>query len=389
MAMAKDLLVAVDGIFDMLRRSFWPLFLTSIFYRVIAFTLLAPLVSGIARLLFKGSGRLVVANEEIAAFFLEPIGFFALLVIAACSLTLIALEQACLMALLFEADTGNIYRVWSAVRHALTRSARILELAARIVIHVLLYSTPFVIGTGLLYYALLTAHDINYYLTVQPPEFQFAIIGGLLLALGLVVTLIAVVAFGAIGYIVGISSRKGSTGKPEEQPAATQAAPAEDQVVLAPADPEPVVVETPDDLSTMVFEDEDREVVPPGPPLVENPMQSRSPRSACPTIQYHLVSQMSGQSGSTGDGGMATALAAAIIKATDEPITEEEELLNRETIREMNILGVIKEDERMIAMVSGKEVKEGDKFRQFTVETITRDHIVFSFKRTLYRKLVR
>jgi glycerophosphoryl diester phosphodiesterase len=190
MAMAKDLLVAVDGIFDMLRRSFWPLFLTSIFYRVIAFTLLAPLVSGIARLLFKGSGRLVVANAEIAAFFLEPIGFFALIVIAACSLTLIALEQACLMALLFEADTGNIHRVWSAVRHALTRPTRILELAARIVIHVLLYSTPFVIGTGLLYYALLTAHDINYYLTVQPPEFQFAIIGGLLLALGLVVTLI-------------------------------------------------------------------------------------------------------------------------------------------------------------------------------------------------------
>ncbi len=190
MAMIKDLLAAVNKIFDILRRSFWPLFLTTGFYRIIAFTILAPLVSGLAGLFFAGSGRLVIANEEIAAFFLQPIGFFTLLVIAACSLTLIALEQACLMVLLFKEDTGIMNRVWSAVRHAFTRAVGILELALRIVFRILFYSTPFVILAGLIYYVLLAGHDINYYLTIRPPEFKFAIIGGLLIAVGLAITLI-------------------------------------------------------------------------------------------------------------------------------------------------------------------------------------------------------
>ena len=190
MAMPKDLLVTVNKIFDILRRSFWPLFLTSGFSRVIAFTILAPLVSGLTGLFFARSGRLVIANEEIAEFFLQPIGFFALLVITACSLTLMALEQACLMVLLFKVDTGIINRVWSSVRHAFARAVGILELALRIVFRILFYSTPFVILAGLIYYVLLAGHDINYYLTIRPPEFKFAIIGGLLLAVGLAITLI-------------------------------------------------------------------------------------------------------------------------------------------------------------------------------------------------------
>jgi glycerophosphoryl diester phosphodiesterase len=190
MAMPKDLLATINEILDILRRSFRPLILTSVFYRVIAFTILTPLISGHAGLFFAGSGRLVIANEEIAAFLLRPIGFFALLVITACSLTLIALEQACLMVLLIEVDTGTMNRVWRAVRHVLTRAIRILELAFRIVLRILFYSTPFVILAGLIYYTLLTEHDINYYLSIRPPEFKFAIIGGILLAVGLAVTLI-------------------------------------------------------------------------------------------------------------------------------------------------------------------------------------------------------
>jgi glycerophosphoryl diester phosphodiesterase len=188
--MAKGILAAVREIFDILRQSFWPVFITSAFYRVIAFTILAPMVSGLTGLFFTGSGRLVIANEEIVAFFLQPIGFLSLLVIAACSITLIALEQACLMVLLFKKDMGIVNRVWSAVRHAFTRSIRILELALRIVVRILVYSTPFVILFGLIYYTLLTEHDINYYLAVRPPEFKVAIIGGLLLAAGLAICLI-------------------------------------------------------------------------------------------------------------------------------------------------------------------------------------------------------
>jgi hypothetical protein len=77
--------------FDNLRRSFRPLFLTIRFYRVIAFTVLTLLVSGLTGSFFARSGRLVIANEDIATFFLQPVGFSALLFIAACSLTLISM----------------------------------------------------------------------------------------------------------------------------------------------------------------------------------------------------------------------------------------------------------------------------------------------------------
>jgi len=178
-------------IISTLRRSFLSVFLTSVFYRIIAFTILTPLVSGYAGLFFAGSGRLVIANEEIAEFFLQPLGFFALLVIAACSLTLIALEQACLMALLVQKDAKDtINRAVRAFRYALKRTIGIHKLALLIVFRIVLTSVPFVILAGLIYHALLSEHDINYYLTNQPSEFKIAVIGGILLTVGLAITLI-------------------------------------------------------------------------------------------------------------------------------------------------------------------------------------------------------
>ena len=83
------------AILSTMRRSAWPLFLTSGLYRIVAFTLFTPLVSGLTWLFLAGSGRIVVTNEEIAAFFFKPLRFLALIVMAAVSLTLIALEQSC------------------------------------------------------------------------------------------------------------------------------------------------------------------------------------------------------------------------------------------------------------------------------------------------------
>jgi glycerophosphoryl diester phosphodiesterase len=165
------------------------LFLTSGLYRIIAFTLLTPLVSGLGWLFLAGSGRIVVTNEEIAAFFFEPLGFLALIVMAAVGLTLIALEQACLMTLLFEADRGTVPGVLDALWQTLVRSLAILELAGRIVLRVMLLSAPFLALAGLIYLLLLTEHDINYYLATQPPEFKWALAGCVPLGIGLAISL--------------------------------------------------------------------------------------------------------------------------------------------------------------------------------------------------------
>jgi len=180
----------VHALLTTMRRSAWPLFLTSGLYRIVAFTLLTPLVSGLGWLFLAGSGRIVVTNEEIAAFLFEPLGFLALIVMSAVGLTLIALEQACLMTLLFEADRGAVPRVLGALRHTLFRSLAILLLTGRIVLQALLLSAPFLALAGLIYLFLLTEHDINYYLAAWPPEFKWALVGCVPLGIGLTISII-------------------------------------------------------------------------------------------------------------------------------------------------------------------------------------------------------
>ena len=182
---------AARAVLSDLLRSAGPLFLISVFYRIIACAALTPLVSGLAGLFLAVSGRMVASNEEIAAFLLEPLGWVAVIVIAAVSLTLIALEQACLMTLAFEASQGAVPRVLGALRFALGRGLAILNLAGRIVLRILLISVPFVALAGLIYLALPTEHDINYYLATRPPAFKWALVGLIVLGIGFAAALIA------------------------------------------------------------------------------------------------------------------------------------------------------------------------------------------------------
>jgi glycerophosphoryl diester phosphodiesterase len=188
--MRKDLLVAIGEIFGLVKGAWLSLIFTSVFYRIVAFTILTPLISGYVGLFFTKSGYLVIANEEIAKFFIQPLGVLTFLVIAACSLTLIALEQACLMVLLSIQDGGIIHKVWNAFRRAMAQAIGIHGLALRIVLRIIFYSIPFLMTAGLIYWLLLGDYDINYYLASWPTEFKLAIIGVIFLAIGLAVILI-------------------------------------------------------------------------------------------------------------------------------------------------------------------------------------------------------
>ena len=89
------------------------------------------------------------------------------------------------------------------------------------------------------------------------------------------------------------------------------------------------------------------------------------------------------------DSEKITALTAAINKAFENPITPEEDEQNKHTIQKLNILGIVKDDTGMTAIISGIEVREGDNISQFTVDEIAKDYVVFTYKRTFYKKLVR
>ena len=168
---------------------------TDIVYKAIAFALLTPLIGVLLRLLIRRTGKTAVADVDIAMFFFTTrVGFLALILVGALVIAVTALEQACLMTLMLAALRGRHLRVRDAMAHGATRAFSILRLTAMIVVRVLLIVAPFAAAIGVTYWALLSGHDINYYLTHRPPEFVKAVAIVAVIAVGLVIVLARVAA---------------------------------------------------------------------------------------------------------------------------------------------------------------------------------------------------
>lgn len=173
-----------------LRRSARSLFYTAGLYRLLSLILLTPLAGVMLGMLLAGSGHTVLSNEEIGAFLLKPLGVLGMVVLAAVSLTIVALEQACLLAIAREARHRTIHRVLPTLIFALRNSGSVLELALRVVVQALLRAAPFAAAAGGVYFLLLTEKDINFYLDRMPPEFLLAMAAALFLALSLALVLL-------------------------------------------------------------------------------------------------------------------------------------------------------------------------------------------------------
>jgi glycerophosphoryl diester phosphodiesterase len=162
---------------------------TDIAYKLVAFALLAPLVSVALRIfLALGSGSEVAADTDILFFVLSPVGLIALVAVGAVLVTIVALEQACLMAIGFGARRGARVGFLEALQFAAHNTTAILALTARIVVRVLAIAAPFLAAGGLVALWLLTDFDINYYLSERPPAFWTAAV-----LIGVIVAALAVV----------------------------------------------------------------------------------------------------------------------------------------------------------------------------------------------------
>jgi glycerophosphoryl diester phosphodiesterase len=166
-----------------LRRAFRALISTDLFYQLAAFALLTPLVSFGIRSLVSLSGSAVLADREILQFALQPIGMATLVAAAAGRIAVLALGQACLMGIVFDAARGTRTPALSALSWGAARAGKILRVTARLVVRVLVLCAPFLALAALVYYLLLTDSDINYYLKERPPAFWAAavVIGSILL----------------------------------------------------------------------------------------------------------------------------------------------------------------------------------------------------------------
>ena len=148
---------------------------TDLAYKVVAFALLTPATTLLLRWLMSRAHSGVVTDADILLFFVNThSGVVALFLIGAILLAIVALEAACLMAIGLAAAHGKHLGPVKALAFGAARAASVLRLTAHIVVRLLAGLLPIAAAAGLVYWALLREHDINYYLSRRPPEFWAA-----------------------------------------------------------------------------------------------------------------------------------------------------------------------------------------------------------------------
>ncbi len=172
-----------------------PLVATHLFYTLLAFAVLTPLVTGLLGLLVSTSGEAALSDQDILYFVLSPVGLLGLVLVAACVIAIVALEYAALMAIGLAFAHGLHIPFQRALVFALHNGLEVLQLAGRAFLVLLLVAAPFLAAAAGVYVLLLGDYDINFYLTDKPPEFW--------LAAGLIATLLVVMLLVTVRLLAG------------------------------------------------------------------------------------------------------------------------------------------------------------------------------------------
>jgi glycerophosphoryl diester phosphodiesterase len=203
----------VSGAIRDLRDSWRVLAQTDLVYKLISFALLTPATLLLLRWAMSRTGTLVVADTEIATFFLStPQGILALIVVGGILTGITALEMTCLMAIGLAAANGRHPTARGALAFGASRALLVLRLAANIVARLLVGLLPFAAAVGVVYWILLRYHDINFYLSRRPPEFWTAVSIGAVIVATLAVILLWTIARWAMALPLvlfeGVSPRR-------------------------------------------------------------------------------------------------------------------------------------------------------------------------------------
>jgi len=185
----------VTDVVEDLGRSWRALALTDIVCKILSFVLLTPATVLLLRWVISGAQGRVIADVDIAMFFLtRPVGILTLIIGGALFVAITALEMACLMAVGLAAARGGVLTVKEALAFSLTRAVPVLRLTANMVVRLLAGLLPFLLVAGIGYLTLLRDHDINFYLATRPPAFWVAAVLGVVLIVSLAVLLVRTVA---------------------------------------------------------------------------------------------------------------------------------------------------------------------------------------------------
>ncbi len=142
--------------------------------QLLGFAIFTPLATWIGRRLVVASGEPVISNFDIASFVLSPAGAAFVLVVAAVTLGLLLAEFAGHSWIAGHALARRPVSVLGTVGFVLARLPALLRLAVRVFLRLAALALPFLAIAGIVWFATLAGHDINYYLAESPPEWRRA-----------------------------------------------------------------------------------------------------------------------------------------------------------------------------------------------------------------------
>lgn len=173
-------------ILDKTYRSAWsrtlqlwkPLAMWTLLVWIMFTIILVPITTALVYFGFIRGDRLVISNEEILTFFLTPTGITFLLLIG--GLTIIT--SIIRFSGIFHIVTCEMERKSITVKELAIETVSsipgMFRLSIFSILLVLLAGAIFSFGLGIIYWIFLSGQDINYYLSVQPPEWTHSLIAG-------------------------------------------------------------------------------------------------------------------------------------------------------------------------------------------------------------------
>ena len=166
----------------------WRLFLNS-WKPMAAYTLLvwvatlgvlSPVVAWVLNRLVAQSGERVVGNSDILHWLLSVKGLAALVLCGGLTLLGLLLQVTGLIRIAYEGGRAGRWRVKRALHWLLADLYPLLRFCLSAFLLCVALLLPLLACLGLIYSLLLGAHDINYYLSVRPPAWKWALaLGGL------------------------------------------------------------------------------------------------------------------------------------------------------------------------------------------------------------------
>lgn len=169
------------------RRVVIPLFLA---VRILSVAVIVPLLAVLVPLALSVSGQAALTDQDIAYFFLSPLGFVVFLGLASIVLIGSVIGLAAMTVNIHQASAGSLASLTQTLRLIGRRLPALISYAAQLALRVLLIVLPFALVGLFIAGRLISEFDINYYLSERPPEFvQASVLIGSVVLVAIVVVL--------------------------------------------------------------------------------------------------------------------------------------------------------------------------------------------------------